>query len=170
MSQSWFSLGFFSQNSLLKLSTFRGYKGIYSRVREEYEKSFFCKTGHSSDSVLRVGWVASLSLELTTKLDCNFCSVVLLLSWPFNFLHVSHVWHFGELPVTSHSRDLVARNLQMHTRLNFFTLSHIQPLHNFHLNTGYLNAKIQANLARNKSNTWLNNFNLTHCSFKSRKS
>ena len=29
MSQSCFSLGFFSQNSLKKLFTFRGYKGLY---------------------------------------------------------------------------------------------------------------------------------------------
>ena len=50
MSQSWFSLGFFSQNSLWKLSTFRRYMGIYSRVREECEKSFFHKIGCSSDS------------------------------------------------------------------------------------------------------------------------
>ena len=49
MSQSWFFLGFLSQNSLWKLSTFNGYKGIYSRVREECEKSFFYKIGHSSN-------------------------------------------------------------------------------------------------------------------------
>ena len=48
-----------------------------------------------------------------------------------------------------------------HTHLNFFTLSHTQSLHNSHLNTGYLIAEIQANLARNKVNTWLNKFNLT---------
>ena len=40
-----FSLGFLSQNSLWKLSTFRGYKGIYTRVREECEKLLFCKIG-----------------------------------------------------------------------------------------------------------------------------
>ena len=45
MSQSCFSLGFLSQNSLWKLSTFYGYKGIYSRVYEECEKSFFNKQG-----------------------------------------------------------------------------------------------------------------------------
>ena len=37
MSQSCFSLGFISQNSLWKLSTFCGYKGIYSRVCEKCE-------------------------------------------------------------------------------------------------------------------------------------
>ena len=36
-------------NSLRELSTFRRYKGLYSRVREECEKSFFCKTGCASD-------------------------------------------------------------------------------------------------------------------------
>ena len=45
MSQSYFSLGFLSQNSLWKLSTFRGYKGIYSRVYEECERSFFIEQG-----------------------------------------------------------------------------------------------------------------------------
>ena len=38
-------LGFLSQNSLLKLSTFYGYKGIYSRVYEEYEESITTKQG-----------------------------------------------------------------------------------------------------------------------------
>ena len=41
MSQSCFSLGFLSQNSLWKLSTFCGYKGIYSRVSEECEQLGF---------------------------------------------------------------------------------------------------------------------------------
>ena len=50
----------------------------------------------------------------------------------------------------------------MLTHLNFFTLSHTQPLYNFHLNIGYLIPEIQANLAQNKANTWLNKFNLTH--------
>ena len=51
MSQSWFFLGFLSQNLLWKLSTFCGYKGIYNSVREGCERSFFCITGHSSNSV-----------------------------------------------------------------------------------------------------------------------
>ena len=45
-----FSLGFLSQNSLWKLSTFCGYKGIYSSVYEECEKSRFIQTEHSGDS------------------------------------------------------------------------------------------------------------------------
>ena len=45
MSQSCFSLGFLSQNSLWKLSTFRGYKSIYSRVCMEFEESVTTKHG-----------------------------------------------------------------------------------------------------------------------------
>ena len=40
----------------------------------------------------------------------------------------------------------------MHTFELFFTLSHTLPLHNSHLNIGLLIAKIQTNLAQNKSN------------------
>ena len=160
MSQSCFSLGFLSQNSLWKLSTFHGYKGIYSTIREECEKSFFYKTGYFGDSVSWVGWVASLSHKLTARPDCNIFPVVLQLSWPFSFWRASHMWHFGKSPVVSHSRDLVERNLLNAHTLEFFTLSHTQPLHNSYLNTRYLIAEIQANLARNKANTWLNKFNL----------
>ena len=75
MSQSWFSLGFLSQNSLWKLSTFHRYKGIYSRVREECEKSFFCKTGQYGDSLSRLEQVTILSRELTDRPNCTFCPV-----------------------------------------------------------------------------------------------
>ena len=64
-----FFLGFLSQNSLWKLSTFRGYKGIYTRVREECEKSLFCKIGCSSDS-----FTIGISRKITTKPDCPFLS------------------------------------------------------------------------------------------------
>ena len=40
----------------------------------------------------------------------------------------------------------------LHNLEHFFTLSHTLPLHNSHLNTGSLIAKIQANLVRNKTN------------------
>ena len=109
--------------------------------------------------------VASLSRELTAWPDCTFRHVVLQLSWPFSFLRASHVWHFGDLLVMSQSQDPVARLFWMHTTWIFFTLSHTQSLHNSHLNTGYLIAKIQANLAQNKANTWLNKFNLTKMNY-----
>ena len=56
---------FLSQNSLWKLFTFREYKGIYSGICEECEKSVFIQTWHFGDSVLRLELVASLSRELT---------------------------------------------------------------------------------------------------------
>ena len=40
----------------------------------------------------------------------------------------------------------------MHNLEQFFTLFHTLPLHDPHLNTGLLIAKIQANLAQNKAN------------------
>ena len=40
-----FYLWFISQNYLSKLSTFHGYKGIYSRVYEECEESVTIKQG-----------------------------------------------------------------------------------------------------------------------------
>ena len=40
----------------------------------------------------------------------------------------------------------------MYTLELFFTLFHTLPLPNSHLNIGFLNAELQANLARNKAN------------------
>ena len=52
-----------------------------------------------------------------------------------------------------HSSGLQPRvPASLHKLEQFFTLSHTLPLHDFHLNTGLLIAKIQANLARNKAN------------------
>ena len=45
VNQSHFTLGFLSQNSLWKLSFICGYKGIYTRVREECETLGFTKQG-----------------------------------------------------------------------------------------------------------------------------
>ena len=84
ISQSYFSLRFLSQNSFWKLSTFRGYKVIYSRVYAECEKSCFNQIGHSGDSTSRLERVASLSRELIAWPDWKFCPVVLQLTWPFN--------------------------------------------------------------------------------------
>ena len=75
-----FSLGFLSQNSLWKLSTFHEYKGIYSSVCEECEKLVFIQTRYSSDSVSRVEQVTSLSHELIAWPNCTFCPIVLQLS------------------------------------------------------------------------------------------
>ena len=50
---------FFSRVSLWKLSTFRGYEGIYSRVYEECEKSGFKQIGHFGDLASQLERVAS---------------------------------------------------------------------------------------------------------------
>ena len=76
MSQSWFSLGFFSQNSLWKLSTFRGYKGIYNRVCEECEKSFFLQ----NRAFWRLSLASEMSREIIVRPDCTFCPVMFQLS------------------------------------------------------------------------------------------
>ena len=102
----------------------------------------------SYESELRANYLARLEV-----LSCKATAGVTL-QLP---LHASHVCHSGDLLVTSQSRD----SLELHTSWDFFILSHTLPLHNSHLNTGYLIAKLQANLARNKANTWLNKFNLT---------
>ena len=68
---------------------------------------------------------------------------------PSASLHASHVCHLWRLA----SREIQSRGSSwVHTLKFFFTLSHTLPLHDSHLNTRFLNAKLQANLARNKSN------------------
>ena len=162
MSQSCFSLGFLSQNSLWKLSTFCEYKGIYSSVYKECKKLCFNQTGHSGDLTPRLERVTSLSHELTAWPNWKFCPVVLQLSWPF----ISPTC-FTRVPPLATCQSLASRKIQLrgsswvHTSWVFFTLSHTQPLHNSHLKTGYLITKLQENLARNKANTWLNKLNFT---------
>ena len=81
-----------SKFSLWKFSTVRGYKGIYSNVCEEYEKSGFIQIGHSGDSSSRLEQVASLSHELTAWPDCIFLSnsapAVVTLQFPACFTRV----------------------------------------------------------------------------------
>ena len=54
----------------------------------------------------------------------------------------------GGLPIASQPRV----SASLHNLEYFFTLSHSLPLHDSHLNTGLLIAKIQANLTWNKAN------------------
>ena len=49
----------------------------------------------------------------------------------------------------------------MHTLELFFTLFHTLPLYDSHLNTGFLNAELQANWYEIKLTKWLIKFNLT---------
>ena len=112
------------------------------------------QTGHSSDSTSRLERLASLSRELTAWPDWKFYPVVQQLVWPFSSPCMLHTC---AILATSQSRG----SSWVHTSWAFFTLSHTLPLHNSHLNTRYLIAKLQENLAWNKANTWLNKFNIT---------
>ena len=77
--------------------------------------------------------------------------------WPFSSPCMIHTC---TILATCQSRDPVAR---LFLSAYFLSFLHTLPLHNSHLNTKYLIAKLQANLARNKAYTWLNKFNLTSC-------
>ena len=59
--------------------------------------------------------------------------------------------NFGGLSITSHPRVQPRVSASLHNLEHFFTLSHSLPLHESHLNIGLLIAKIQANLAWNKT-------------------
>ena len=125
MSQSCFSLGFLSQNSLWKLSTFCGYKGIYSRVCEECEMSNFCKTGCSSDSLSRLGQVTSSSREITDWPGGPFLSynalVVMTLQLPTCFTRVAFWRAISHKPLVRSSRE---NALECTHTLILHTLSH----------------------------------------------
>ena len=152
MSQSCISLEFLSPNSLWKLSTFRGYKGyLYWCVWNVKGQFFLDKV------VWRLGLTTRLSREFKSQVNClaNLgllsCSATAGVS--LQLLCMLYMCaSFGDLPIATHSQDPVASPCKMHTFELFFTLSHTLPLHDSHLNTGFLNAELQANLARNKAN------------------
>ena len=61
MSQFWFFLGFLSQNSLQKLSIFRAYKGIYSRVfmsRELIDRPDYQFLSYSAPTIVTLQFLA----------------------------------------------------------------------------------------------------------------
>ena len=126
MSQSCFSFGFLSQNSLWKLSTFHGYKGIYNSVCEECEKSFFYKIEHFGDSL-----VSGISCEFKLRVNCQarlsiffFYSAptIVTFQFPACFTRVAF-WQVASCE--SIARSNRENPLNAHT-LEFFTLfSHI---------------------------------------------
>ena len=153
MSQSCFSLGFLFQYSLWKLSTFRGYKGYLCWGENGMWRVRFFKTELAGSLDLRLDWVASSSCKVTERPVYTFCPEVLRLLWRFNFWHAWHVCNFlaaCKLRATGEIQSRVPASL--HNLEHFFTFSHTLPLHDSHLNTRLLIAKIQANLAWNKSN------------------
>ena len=157
MNQSYCSLGFLSQKSLWKLSTFCGYKGIYSRACDECEKSFFCKTEVSGDS-LATGTSCEFQSQNNWLAKLSFLSysapAVMTLQLPACFTRVVF-WRVI-------SRKLIAsfnceNALECTHTLEFFTLLHTQLLHDSYLNSGDLIAEIQVNLVQNKAtHGWIN--------------
>ena len=144
---------FLSQNSLWKLSMNRGYKGIYIVRWKGMWNVIFCQIGCFGGLTSRLGWVTSSSREQT--------------AWPvWNFYPIANSWRdasgsgmlgtcasIWQLAAASHPRDpAVSPCFFAHTWAILHPLSHTLPLHNSHINTGFLIAKIQANLARNKAN------------------
>ena len=148
-----FSLRFLSQNSLWKLYLNHGYEGIYIVGWEGMWNVIFCQTRCSGGLTSRLGWVASSSREQMDWPAWNFCPV--LNSWhdasASGMLGTcTSIWR---LAAASHPQDPAASPCFFaHTWAILHTLSHTLPLHDSHLNTGFLIAKIQANLARNKTN------------------
>ena len=118
----------------------------------------------------RAGWRLGLATWLSHKFKLranwmarlDFCLVVLQLAWLFNSLACSARVHLLAAckPQASHEIQLRV-STSLHCLEHFFTLSHTLPLHDSHLNTGFLSVELQENLSRNKANTWLIKFNLT---------
>ena len=100
-------------------------------------------TGLSREFKPRANGLASLGL-----LSCS-ATAGMTLQLPC-MLHTCA--NFGGLPVASHPRVQLRVSASLHNLKHFFTLSHLLSLHDSHLNTGLLIAKVQANLTRNKAN------------------
>ena len=113
----------------------------------------FSKTKLVGGLALWLGWAASSSRKLTEWPVWTFCPIVLQLAWCFSFsacLARVQLLAACKPRATCEIQSWVPATLQKLE--HFFTLSHTLPLHDSHLNTGLLIARIQANLARNKAN------------------
>ena len=149
MSQSYFSLGFLSQNSLQKNSLhFVDIRvfivGCVWNAKSQVSNEQGVLATRPRD------WNESRA-NCLAKLEVLSCSATagMTLQLPC-MLHTCAI--FGDLTVMSQLRDPITRPFLMHTLKLFFTLSHTLPLHDSHLNTGFLNAELQVNLAWNKAN------------------
>ena len=146
MSQSCFSLGFLSQNFLWKLSIFRGYKGYLYWSEKGMRRVSFSITEWTGNLASRLDWVTSPSRELIEWPFWTFCPIVLQLAWRFIFSAC-----FARVHLLAACKSRATHEIQsriptlLHCLEHFFTLSHILPLHDSHLNTGFLSAELQAN-------------------------
>ena len=147
------SILFFSRVSLSKFSLealiFHGYMGLYIVGWERNAKSQF----FPNRVVWRLGLVTGLSREFKSRanglasLRLLYCSATAGMTFQLPCM-LRTCASSGGLPVASQPQV----SASLHNLEHFFTLSHSLPLHDSHLNTGLLIAKIQANLAWNKAN------------------
>ena len=157
MNQSYFSLGFLSQNSLWNLSFFRGYKGyLYWGENGMWRVRFFFFF-FLNRAGLRLGLVPWLSHEFQPRGNWTTSCLILFCSAPAGMTLQLLACLARVQLLTACSRESPVRSSReslffLHTLEHFFTLSHLLSLQESHLNTGLLIAEIQANLARNKTN------------------
>ena len=122
----------------------------------------FSQIEWTSDLASRLDWVASPSRKLTEWPAWDFCPIVQQLVCLFSSLGC-----FTHVPTLATCQPRASREIQsqglveLHTSELFFTLSHTLPLHDSHLNTGFLSAELQANWHGIKPTKWLIKFNLT---------
>ena len=150
MSQYCFLLGF-SHKILSRSSHWIVGKRIYiySRVRRNVKRHILPN---------RVFW----RLDLATGLSREFkpCANGLVSLELFSYseqlarcFSFWHAWHVCSNLVACSRESLL---LCTHLSNSSHSLTHTLPLHDSHLNTGFLIAKIQANLAWNKANKMVN--------------
>ena len=100
----------------------------------------------------RLDWVASSNCEVTERLVCTFLSCSALAGMTLQLLACLARVQFLVACKPRATRKIQSRvPVSLHNLEHFFTLFHILPLHDSHLNTGLLITKIQANLTRNKA-------------------
>ena len=143
MSQSCFFLGFLSQNSLWKLSTICGYKGIYTGVFGMRKVRFV-----TNRAVWRLGLATGMSREFESQTNYLAKLEVLSCSAPASVtLQLPHMLHtcasFGDFPVVR--LCLSAHSWAFHT-LSYITLTWFSPKYRV------FKCWITSKLARNKAN------------------
>ena len=108
-------------------------------------------------------WLSCVSkLQANWMANWKFCPVMLQLAWLFSFSTCfTHVHPLATCMLWESHEIQLRVPCWVHNLELFFTLSHTLPLHDSHLNTGFLNVEIQANWHKIKPTKWLIKFNLT---------
>ena len=139
--------------SLESLSIFCGYEGYLYLCVFGMQKVSFSKTKLAGSLFSLLDWATSSSCKLTEWPVWTFCPVVLQLAWCVSFSAC-----LACVQLLAPCKPWATREVQLqvpatlHKLEHFFTLFHTLSLHDSHLNTGLLIAKIQPNLVRNKAN------------------